>query len=109
MRVLAARALVFSNLYDLLYHPDEETRLAIVRDIEKREGEGLLIFLDGYEDISNEQQSEFSVFQEILRNQFLCKATVVVTSRPLAATTMLTAEFKRGLDQHIEIAGFERD
>ena len=32
--------------------------------------------------------------------------TVVVTSRPLAATTMLTAEFKRGLDQHIEIAGF---
>ena len=95
-----------SNLYDLLYHPDEETRLAIVRDIEKREGEGLLIFLDGYEDISNEQQSEFSVFQEILRNQFLCKATVVVTSRPLAATTMLTAEFKRGLDQHIEIAGF---
>ena len=29
------------------------------------------------------------------------KATVVVTSRP--ATTMLTAEFKRGLDQHIEL------
>ena len=62
-----------SNLYDLLYHPDEETRRAIARDIEKREGEGLLIFLDGYEDISNEQQSEFSVFQEILINQFLRK------------------------------------
>ena len=46
------------------------------------------------------------MFQEILRNRFLRKATVVVTSRPLAATTMLTAEFKRGLDQHIEIAGF---
>ena len=94
-----------SNLYDLLHHHDDKARRVIARDIWKREGEGLLIFLDGYDEISKEQQSEFSVFQEILRNQFLRKATVVVTSRPLAATTMLTAEFKRGLDQHIEIAG----
>ena len=36
-----------SSLYDLLYHPDDETRLAIEQDIKKREGEGLLIFLDG--------------------------------------------------------------
>ena len=28
-----------SNLYDLLYHPDEETRRDIAQDIEKREGE----------------------------------------------------------------------
>ena len=95
-----------SNLYDLLHHHDDKARRVIAQDIWKREGEGLLIFLDGYDEISKEQQSEFSVFQEILRNQFLHKATVVVTSRPLAATTMLTAEFKRGLDQHIEIAGF---
>ena len=44
-----------SNLYDLLYHPDEETRRAIAQDIEKQEGEGLLIFLDGYDELSDEQ------------------------------------------------------
>ena len=48
----------------------------------------------------------FQCSKRYSETEFLRKATVVVTSRPLAATTMLTAEFKRGLDQHIEIAGF---
>ena len=94
-----------SNLYDLLYHPDEENRRAIARDIEKREGEGLLIFLDGYDQLSDEQQNELSVIQKILRNRLLRKATVVVTSRP-HATANLPPQFKQGLDQHIEITGF---
>ena len=94
-----------SNLYDLLYHPDEETRRAIARDIEKREGEGLLIFLDGYDELSDEQHSELSVIQKILTNKLLRKATVVVTSRA-HATTNLPPQFKQGLNQHIEIAGF---
>ena len=94
-----------SNLYDLLYHPDEETRRAIARDIEKREGEGLLIFLDGYDELSDEQHRELSMLQRILTNKLLRKATVVVTSRPYA-TANLPPQFKQGLDQHIEIAGF---
>ena len=94
-----------SNLYDLLYHPDEETRRDIAQDIEKREGEGLLIFLDGYDELSKEQQRELSVLQKILRNRLLRKATVVVTSRP-HATANLPPQFKQGLDQHIEISGF---
>ena len=94
-----------SNLYDLLYHPDEETRLAIARDIKKREGEGLLIFIDGYDELSNEQQSELSVIQKLLTNKLLRKATVVVTSRP-HATKNLPPQFKQGLHQHIEIVGF---
>ena len=94
-----------SNLYDLLYHPDEETRRAIAQDIEKQEGEGLLIFLDGYDELSDEQQSELSMLQRILTNKLLRKATVVVTSRPYA-TANVPPQFKQGLDQHIEIAGF---
>ena len=94
-----------SNLYDLLYHPDEETRRAIAWDIEKREGVGLLIFLDGYDELSDEQHSEFTVLQQILTNKLLRKATVVVSSRP-HATANLPPQFKQGLDQHIEIAGF---
>ena len=96
-----------SNLYDLFYHPDDETRLAISQDIKKREGEGLLIFLDGYDELSNEQQNEISVIQKILINKLLQKATVVVTSRPYA-TNNLPTQFKQALDQHIEVVGFNR-
>ena len=95
-----------SNLFDLFqYHPDDNTGRVIAQDIQKREGEGLLVFLDGYDELSDEQQSELSVIQQILTNKLLRKATVVVTSRPLA-TTNLPSQFKQGLDQHIEIAGF---
>ena len=95
-----------SSLYDLLHHHDDKTRMTIAQDLWKREGEGLLLFLDGYDEISENQLSEFSVIQQILNNQFLRKATVVVTSRPLTANTLLTPEFKRSLDQRLEIAGF---
>ena len=94
-----------SSLYDLLYHPDDETRLVIEQDIKKREGEGLLIFLDGYDELSNEQQNELSVVHKILTNKLLRKATVVVTSRPFA-TASLPSQFKQALNQHIQIAGF---
>ena len=96
-----------SNLYDLLYHPDDNTRRAIARDIEKREGEGLLIFLDGYDKLSDKQHRELlSLIQQILTGRkLLRKATVVVTSRPHAIKE-LPSQFKQGLDQHIEIAGF---
>ena len=92
-----------SNLYDLLYHPDEETRRAIARDIEKREGEGLLYFLMDMMNCLMSNIVRLSMLQRILTNKLLRKATVVVTSRPYA-TANLPPQFKQGLDQHIEIS-----
>ena len=95
-----------TSVYDLLYHPDDSVRQSIAREIHKREGEGLMIILDGYDELSHDQRCEFSVIQQILEsNRVLEKATIVVTSRPLA-TNGLPAKFKQDLDQHIEIAGF---
>ena len=98
-------------LEDLLFYPDDETRLAIAKDIKKREGKGLFIILDGYDELSKQQLNELSVIQKILTNRLIRKATVVVTSRPVAITA-LPAEFKLGLkqieNQHIEISGFNK-
>ena len=94
-----------SNLYELLYHPDDNTRQAIARDIEKREGKGLLLFFDGYDELSGSQHNEFLVIHKILKNKLLSKATVVVTSRP-TATVKLPTQFKQRLQQYIKIAGF---
>ena len=98
-----------NNLYDLFYHPDDKTRLAIAEDIQKREGEGLFVLLDGYDELSEQQLSEFSIIPKILTNRLIRKATVVVTSRPGGITTLPT-EFILGLqqveNQHIQISGF---
>ena len=94
-----------SNLYDLFYHPNDDTRQAIERDIKEREGKGLLIFLDGYDEISEMQREEFLLIYKILTNKLLSKATVVVTTRPTAMYN-LPPQFMQRLQQYIKIAGF---
>ena len=96
-----------SNLYELFYHPNDVTRQAIERDIKEREGKGLLVFLDGYDEISKFQRKEFSVIHKILTNKLLSKATVVVTTRP-TATYNLPPQFMQRLQQYIKIAGFTK-
>ena len=95
------------NLYELFYHPNDDTRQAIERDIKEREGKGLLIFLDGYDEISEFQREELSVIRQILTNRLLRKATVVVTTRP-TATFNLPSQFMQRLQQYIKIAGFTK-
>ena len=93
------------SIYDLLYHPDDRIRQSIAQEIQKRQGKGLMIIFDGYDELSDDQRNEFSLVQQILSNQALDKATIVVTSRPIA-TRGLPTKFKEKMDQHIEIAGF---
>ena len=97
------------SVYNLLVYPyDTTTRKSIAREVQKRKGEGLLLIFDGYDELSEDQRSELSVFQQILTNRLLSKATVVVTSRP-TATPSLPPLFIQDLDQHIAIAGFDKD
>ena len=97
------------SVYDLLVYPDKPTiRESITREVQKRKGEGLLLIFDGYDELSGDQRSELSVFQQILTNRLLSKATVVVTSRPMA-TPSLPPRFIQDLDQHIAIVGFDKD
>ena len=94
-----------TSVYDLLFHPDDSIRQSITQEVQKREGEGLMIIFDGYDELSDDQRSEFSLVQKILSNRVLYKATIVVTSRPIA-TKGLSAQFRQTLDQHVVIAGF---
>ena len=93
------------TVYDLLYHPDDNVRKSIAQEIEKRDGEGLFIILDGYDELSDDQRNELSIFQRILVNRLLRKATIVITTRKIDKNS-LPSQFKQNLDQHIEIAGF---
>ena len=69
-------------LSDLLYHPRQNIRETICREIEEREGENVLLIFDGYDELSDDQRTD-SIFIRLLRRQSreLRKATVVVSSR----------------------------
>ena len=94
-----------TSVYDLLYHPNYKIRKLLAQEIQKREGKGLMVIFDGYDELSDDQRSEFSLVQRILSNQILEKATIVVTSRPMAMKS-LPNQFIQTLDKHIEIVGF---
>ena len=70
-------------------------------------GEKLLIIFDGYDELSKFQQTETSIFNQILESTLLPSASVIVTSRPVATAT-LPDTFKDHIQQHIEVVGFTK-
>ena len=66
-----------------------------------------MIIFDGYDELSHDQRSEFLLVQKILSNKILHKATIVVTSRPIA-TKDLPVQYRQNLNQHVVIAGFNK-
>ena len=60
---------------------------AAVRDIEHVQGKGVLVILDGWDELSVDQQRN-SLFADILSAQRLPEATVVVTARPFVSVVL---------------------
>ena len=89
-------------VYDLLRHSHDRS---VAKEIEERNGTGVFIIFDGYDEVSEYQKSNQSVVSKILTNKLLTEATVVVTSRP-NALKYLPLEFMQLLNQHIILAGF---
>ena len=71
----------------------------------EQDGEGMLLILDGYDELTTKQRESGSVIQWLMSRELLCEATLMVTSRPLATRT-LHPNFQQSIDQHIEVLGF---
>ena len=95
------------NLYDILYYPENEIRQKVAKELVCQNGEGLLLILDGYDELSDNQRHFDSVIQQLMSRELLCLATLMVTSRPLATRT-LDSNFQQSIDQHIEVLGFTK-
>ena len=100
------RARTAETLNDLLYYPDPDVERKIVDELIDRNGEGMLLILDGYDELSNSQRHFKSAIQKLMSRELLCQASLMVTSRPLATRTLHHSEFHRSIDQHIEVLGF---
>ena len=102
-RVSSATSL--SELFKLL-HASEKIRTAVVEDLEEREGEGVLIIADGWDELSEENQSKDSFLYNFLFEKPLPFASVLLTSRPSASAPLHNLSC---IDHLVEVVGFNEE
>ena len=94
---------------DLFYCPDQtaQEHEAVVEWIRSHEGDGVMLVLDGYDELSSYLQTS-SIFADIIKGEVLPKMTVLVTSRP-SADQKLRKLCKAQKSQFIEVIGFNKE
>ena len=92
----------------LSYPADSQIHREVVSELVHQNGEGMLLLLDGYDELTETQRDVSSIFQWLMRRELLSLATLVVTSRPLDTRT-LDNNFIQSIDQHIEVLGFTEE
>ena len=93
------------SLSDLFSYDDDSIKQEVLRYIVTENGRGVFLVLEGYDELTEDQRREGSILNQLLIGDCLPKATIMVTSRPLASNS-LCPEFKKSIHQHIEIVGF---
>uniref|UniRef100_A0A1X7UKJ3 NACHT domain-containing protein n=1 Tax=Amphimedon queenslandica TaxID=400682 RepID=A0A1X7UKJ3_AMPQE len=72
---------------------------------EKRNGEGLLIIFDGWDEL-NEQLRQSSFAASIIHRKQLDQCSVIVTSRSYASSSLLKMDT---LSRHVQVIGFSKE
>ena len=95
------------SLKDLLFHPSSKVGDAVEEDLIATLGVQSLFILEGFDELPDTLRMDVksSVFLQLIYGQLLPLATILVTSRSWAATTLLDMCHHR-VFQHIEILGF---
>ena len=73
---------------------------------EERDGEGLLIIFDGWDELS-EQLRQSSLAASIICKEKLDQCSVIVTSRSYASSSLL--EIMSNLSRHVQVIGFSKE
>ena len=96
------------SLKQLLRHPDPDTCNKVCKQLLQELGDGVMLVLDGFDELSEQQRTGMSFISRLLSGDILPKATLLITSRPLA-TVSLNQLLPHDPDQHIEVVGFSED
>ena len=99
-------------LEDLIQYPhDPKIREIVVDEVTKTGGKGVLLLLEGYDELPSSLQAKESLFRQVINGYQFCEGTVVVTSRHWASEPFLlpNSTTERPVSQHIEILGFTRE
>ena len=107
LRLCDKRVREARSIWDLLYYSDDDVRREIAQEVTRSNGESVLLLYEGFDELPGKLQTQGSIFLDILFQQCLPAANVLITSRP-SATEFLQDKFKENIDQHIEILGFTK-
>ena len=88
------------NVSDLFPHP--QLQQAIAEEVEGSGGEGVALWLEGWDELKEDSRKKSSLFLDLLHGHVLPKAIIIITSRPWATKNIRESESVR-VDQHIEI------
>lgn len=94
-----------TKIKDLFQHPNRAICQSVVEQIEQCCGDGILLILEGFDELPVQKRTEGSLFLDILQRKYLPLATKLITSRP-SATGLLHEGYC--ITQHIEILGFRK-
>ena len=93
------------SLGDLFYHDSDSIRQEVLEYMASVNGRGMFLVLEGHDELTDDQRTEDSILNKLLIGKCLPKASIMVTSRPLASDS-LCPEFRESVYQHIEVLGF---
>uniref|UniRef100_A0A1X7TQ76 NACHT domain-containing protein n=1 Tax=Amphimedon queenslandica TaxID=400682 RepID=A0A1X7TQ76_AMPQE len=93
-----------TTLTDLFVHRRYEVPM-VAEWFEKRDGEGLLIIFDGWDELS-EQLRQSSLAASIIHRKQLDQCSVIVTSRSYASSSLLRMDT---LSRHVQVIGFSKE
>ena len=96
------------NISDLFQYRDHQVQQAVIEEIQRTGGRGVLLMFEGYDELPEEMRIENSIFLDVITGRELPEATILVTSRSWASE-FLHRECKKHISQHIEILGFTKD
>ena len=91
-----------SSLHDLFAIYQSPKVSKVVDWMRDKEGEGLLIIFDGWDELST-QLRQSSLPTKIIRKQLLHKCSVIVTSRSYASSSLLEIT---SVNKHVQVMGF---
>ena len=93
------------SLDDLFQHYDEDLLREVVQHIKKTGGEGNLMVCDGFDELSEKERIQHSLFLDIFRGKVLPNCSVIVSSRPYASQML---QQMKSITHHVEIVGFTK-
>ena len=95
-----------NSIEDLIKTDSPGLQQQVVHHIQETSGEHVLLILDGYDELSNEDRTYESLFLDIVRGNKFPKCSVLVTSRPYASDYLQQLE---SVNRHVEVLGFTKE
>ena len=92
-----------NSIEDLIEADNPDLKQQIVQHIQETSGEHLLLILDGYDELRNEDRTQRSLFLDIIRGDKFPKFSVLVTSCPYASDYLQQLQ---SINCHVEVLGF---